>query len=553
MVTVALTGVVISTLTGAFAVDRTLETFGRKDLELSADHTAAVAAHLYRRDGAWTPGNIAELGQLEAVQGHTVIVRDAGGRPLQGSAPSQADPQARATVVVSGRPIGEISLAHRGGGFLRLLDSGDNTGFTEELHHRIRPLYLVSGLIAGVIGMLIAIVVAVRLSRPVRRLTRAAEEIEAGNLDARANLDEGGKELRQLSRTLDRVAATLKRQEEIRRETVDDLAHELRTPLTGLRARIEAAQDGVLVDIPAALAAMHDDVLRLGRLTEDFERLAVAQQPGLLLDMSAVDLAALAHSRSAAFADAFADRDIELLTDIEPATTYGDASRLGQVIDNLLSNALRYTDPWGRVIVRVVEGRSESIIEVADTGTGIAPDELPRIFDRFWRSDKSRSRATGGSGLGLALVRELVEVHDGSVDVQSMPGHGTRFRVHLPVAPPPTHPLLEFEELGRDGRPVCVGRIVRDIRPADWRSIRHALGGRLDKGHRLLAIDVRRAGRLPQRALMPLVTAQAEIEAQGGRLVVIAANVPRGASLLTIVPDLESALQELLADPVHAS
>jgi two-component system sensor histidine kinase BaeS len=496
------------------------------------------------------------------VQGHTVIVRDPSGRPLRGSAPGQAEPRALAPVVVGGRTVAEISLAHRGGGYLRLLDSAGSPGFSEELHQRIRPYYIIAGVIAALIGLILAAVLALRLSRPIRRLTSAAESIEAGDLDARADLDEGSMELRQLGRTLDRVAETLKRQEEIRRETVDDLAHELRTPLTGLRARIEAAQDGILLDIPAALAAMHDDVLRLGRLTEDFERLAVAQQPGLLLDRPAVDLADLARSRCRAFADAFAARDIDLRTDIEPATTYGDASRLGQVVDNLLSNALRYTDAGGRVILRVVEGRWESTIEVADTGTGIPPEDLPRIFDRFWRGDKSRSRATGGSGLGLALVRELVRAHEGRVDVHSMPGRGSRFRVYLPVAPAPKQRLLEFEDLGaaterlgaatdHEQRPVCVARLMRHLRPGDWSAVERALIARINKGHRLLALDVRQAGPLPQRALPRLAGAQAEIQAHGGRLVVVAeAAPPEAAATLIVVPDLESALRALLADPV---
>lgn len=558
MVGVAVAGVLVATLASAVAVDRGIDHFGRADLQLSADHSAGVAATIYARDGGWTPAGVADLRRLESIQGHTVVVQDAAGQVQGGSSTRQAPERAGAPVRVQGRRVGEVSIAHLGGGYLRLRGTESSAAFTEELHEKIRTHHLLAGIVAAVIGLIIAIALAVALSRPIRRLTEAAERIEAGDLESPIDLGEGSTEVRQLGRTLGRVAATLRRQDEIRRETVADLAHELRTPVSGLRGRIEAAQDGVMTDMPVVLAAMHADVLRLGRLMEDFENLAKAQQPGMLLSKEFINLGELARSRVRAFEEHYQASGIALLADIEPATTCGDAERLGQVIDNLLSNALRYTDRGGRVILRVFEGRAETIVEVADTGIGIAPEDLARIFDRFWRGEKSRSRATGGSGLGLALVRELVRAHDGRVDVESLPGRGSRFRVHLPVGVRRTPAVVEFENgpdaIGPIGARVCVARLTRDVVAGDWRDVETELLGRIREGTTHVVFDLDGISDLDARGVTALIYTQAQLRARGGRLVVICPydsaalrNIEFTGvdQVLTIVADAEHAFEVL--------
>jgi signal transduction histidine kinase len=181
---------------------------------------------------------------------------------------------------------------------------------------------------------------------------------------------------------------------------------------------------------------MHDEALRLARLIEDVSQLAEAEKPELLVDKARVDVGAVARQRAAAQADFFRAKGIAFERDARPVAVHADASRLEQIVDNLLSNALRYTDAGGAVRLRVSRRGANAVLEVSDTGIGITPDELPRVFDRFWRSDRSRSRATGGSGIGLAVVRELVEAHAGDVEVESAPGRGTLFRVTLPALRP---------------------------------------------------------------------------------------------------------------------
>jgi two-component system sensor histidine kinase BaeS len=213
-----------------------------------------------------------------------------------------------------------------------------------------------------------------------------------------------------------------------------DVAHELRTPLTGLLLRIEAAQDEVLDDPQRNLQAMYTEGRRLGALIEDVEALAEAERPGVLMERKRVDMAEAARGRLAVHAAAFGEAGIELHDVLaDGAIVDGDPARLAQVIDNLLTNALRYTDRGGDVTITVRSRDRGVAVDVSDTGVGIAADDLPHVFDRFWRADRSRSRATGGSGVGLAVVQRLVAAHGGRIDVESEPGRGTSFHVWLPA------------------------------------------------------------------------------------------------------------------------
>jgi signal transduction histidine kinase len=253
----------------------------------------------------------------------------------------------------------------------------------------------------------------------------------AGDLDVRVK-ETGDDEIRSVARALNGLAETLQREEELRKESVADLAHELRTPVMGLLARIEAAQDGVFDDEAANLSAMHDEALRLTRLLDDLSALADAQRPGLLLAGEPVDLAEVAAGPAAALAQSFADKGIAFTTDLRATVVAGDRKRLEQVVVNLLTNALRYTDAGGQVSLSVHQTGSDAVIEVADSGVGIPTADLPHVFTRFWRGEKSRSRATGGAGIGLSIVKELVRAHGGRVTVESTVGQGTVFGVLIP-------------------------------------------------------------------------------------------------------------------------
>jgi signal transduction histidine kinase len=427
LVGVALLAVALAALIGNLGLDPRLNQAAHARLQRSATHAADLAATVYQDAGGWSPTARAELTHLAALDGLRVSVSLPDGRVLA-IGPPPTGSTAQAPVVIGGRRLGTIVVAVSGGSLLT----------PEELHlrHSLDRLHLAAAGVAAAAALLIALLLAETLSRPLRRIQSAAEQLERGDLDARVEPG-GAPELRSTGRALNRLAETLEHEEELRKASVADLAHELRTPVNGLLARIEAAQDEVL-PLPENLAAMHDEALRLARLLDDLARLAEAEQPGLLLDKQGVDLAQVARAVADSFAPQFAETGIAFTTHAETVWVSGDAGRLEQIVVNLLSNALRYTEPGGEVTLSVASSNGEAILEVADTGIGIAPDDLRHIFTRFWRSDRSRSRATGGTGIGLAIVRELVRAHDGRIDVDSTPGQGSRFRVTFPaIARPP--------------------------------------------------------------------------------------------------------------------
>lgn len=393
-------------------------------LARSAEHIAAVAASVYRREGGWTRAATEEVEHLARLDRLRVrLAGPAGGR--LGHLHRDLVPRgatARAPVLVGRRRVGEVEVASASGGLL--------TPEEEALRASLDRLHLVAGAVSAAAALLLAFLIAETLSRPLRRIREAAEQIERGNLDARVRLT-GGSELKAVGQALNRLARSLREQEELRKTGVADLAHELRTPVNGLLARIEAAQDGVLGDGPANLEAMHGEALRLTRLLDDLARLAEAERPGLLLERRPVDVAEIARAEAAEFAPRFDAKSVGLETELEPALVDGDPERLRQVAANLLSNALRYTDPGGTARVQVERRDGWAVLEVSDTGMGIPPEDLQRVFTRFWRGERSRSRDTGGAGIGLAIVDRVVRAHDGRVEVESSPGRGSTFRVVL--------------------------------------------------------------------------------------------------------------------------
>ncbi len=436
LVSVAVLTVAFATLLANRGLEPLVTDAARARLQRSAVHMAELAASVYVEENGWSPQARETLRHLAELDGIRFAVRgnNAGfGSDLAGGE------TASAAVVVGGRGIATIEVAQVGDGLL--------TPEEQHLQHSLDRLHLVAGAASVIAALLLAFVLAETLSRPLRRIRLAAERIGQGDLEARVD-PAGDPEVRSVAQALNRLAETLEHEEEIRKQTVADLAHELRTPVNGLLARIEAAQDGVLTG-PDNLEAMHEEALRLTRLLDDLARLADAEQPGLLLEKQPLDLGEVVSSAGESFVPRFVDAGVGFEIAARSVWIEGNAGRLEQIVSNLLSNALRYTERGGSVALRVERAGEEAILEVADTGVGIAPDDLRHIFTRFWRGDRSRSRATGGTGIGLAIVRELVRAHDGRIDVDSTIGEGSRFRVVLRAVDRPASVEHRAPELDR--------------------------------------------------------------------------------------------------------
>ncbi|MEV4051927.1 ATP-binding protein [Amycolatopsis sp. NPDC049688] len=272
------------------------------------------------------------------------------------------------------------------------------------------------------------------LVRPIRTLTTAARRMTDGDRAARVPV-RGHDEVSRLAAAFNSMADAIANTERQRRALVSDVAHELRTPLANVRSHLEAVQDGVLPLDPALVGSLLEEQELLEHLVADLHDLALADAGMLRVhpeDRQAADLAeqAVAAHRARA-GSAGVDLRVEAA---EHLVVHADPTRLRQALGNLVSNAIRHTPAGGAVVVSV-RGRADTVeFTVADTGSGIAPEHLPHIFDRFYRADSSRSRTTGGSGLGLAIARHLVEAHGGSLTVTTIPGDGSSFTIRLPTA-----------------------------------------------------------------------------------------------------------------------
>jgi len=432
LVGVALLAADMATVYSNLNLDSHVSAAAEARLQRSATHFGDVARVVHGDNGGWTGSALATLRHLAAIDGLAVQLVDTTGRTvfsLPSSAPVVPGASATAPVWLGGRKLGVVRVSQSNGQLL----TAEEVRLTDQLNR----MHIIAGVISAVIALAIALYLAFTLSRPLRQIRAAAEAMGAGDLEARVR-ETGDAEMRSVARALNLLATTLQHEEEVRKASVADLAHELRTPLMGLLGRIEAAQDGVLDDEAANLAAMHDEALRLGRLLDDLSALADAERPGMLLTLEQVDLAAVVAGQVDMLADSYADKGIALTSDLHPTLVAGDSKRVEQIVANLLSNALRYTDVGGRVTVAVRPADGNGVLEITDTGIGISADDLPHVFSRFWRGEKSRSRATGGAGIGLSIVQELVRAHGGRVDVQSVVGEGSAFRVSIPMSATPT-------------------------------------------------------------------------------------------------------------------
>lgn len=289
---------------------------------------------------------------------------------------------------------------------------------------------------AVLFACVIGIFVARALTNPIKRITTTASQIRNGDLTARTGVT-GSDEIGRLGETFDDMAGTLERDIKLEHRLTSDVAHELRTPLMAMQATVEAMQDGVMPADQDNLATVAAEVRRLSRLVDAMLRLSRMENGKTPLRIEKCDVVALANDLVTMQALLFQDNGIELTfkndTGHHKFTAEIDPDLIREAMVNLLSNAMRYTSQGGSVQVRVARDRRNVLVSVQDTGMGIAKEDIPRVFSRFWRSDASRERVAGGLGVGLALTKEIVDRHNGTISVDSEEGVGTTFTLHLPI------------------------------------------------------------------------------------------------------------------------
>ena len=282
-----------------------------------------------------------------------------------------------------------------------------------------------------------AVLLSRRLTRPIRQIGSATRRLAQGEYATRLAVP-GGDEIGRLAADFNRLAAALQNTEQMRRAFMADISHELRTPLAVLRGELEALQDGVREVGAASLASLHQEVTTLGKLIDDLYQLSLADVGALTYRFADTDLGELLRSRAAAFRERLAARGIALETEIpeQPLLIVADEDRLAQLLGNLMENSQRYTAAGGRVRLTCRGTPAGVRIELEDSAPGVEPARIPQLFERFYRADPSRSRESGGAGLGLAICRNIAAAHGGSIEAAPSPLGGLKLTVSLPARGP---------------------------------------------------------------------------------------------------------------------
>ena len=414
-------------LTAAFAA-ADVSNLARQQRGDLAKAIAISAGAAWNENKTWSSADFSLVLDLAAPTGTAVQIRDQSGRVVASSSGFGAadGTQTGLPVVVRGERVGTALVRSTGSG-LAAADSSLKTAL-------LRAIAGAAGL-AALLALLTGLAVARRISRPVTRLIAATRAMAAGDRTARVGEIHAAGELRELAAAFDQMASTLDRQEQIRRNLVADVAHELRTPIAILQAGHEALLDGVAEPTPAELGSLRDEVLRLARMVGDLQTLAAADAAVLNLTRTPADLAELAAAAADSLARRFEAAGITLDRELSAGPVLADPHWLHQVITNLLTNALKFTPAGGRVTIGTRSNGTEAVLRVTDTGAGIPADDLPRIFDRFFRGQQAAQ--ISGSGIGLAVAAELVQAHGGRLTAASEtagPGHGTQITLSLPSA-----------------------------------------------------------------------------------------------------------------------
>jgi len=327
-------------------------------------------------------------------------------------------------ILSDSRQIGSVDIGYYGPYFYTEVD----IKFLDTLNKLLLSAAFISMLVSIVLG----IIMARQLTRPITRVIETAQSIAGGKYIDRISEKSNTKEISELTTSINFLAETLGKQETLRKQLTSDVAHELRTPITILQSHLEAMIDGTWKADQPRLESCHNEVVRMSKLVGDLEKLTVLEQKNLVLNRKRFDIAGLLKQIVINFQSDFSNKNVVLVLDANEDMIFADADKLSQVFINLIANALKYTNAGGAVTIKTASSEQFVEIIVSDTGIGISQEELPFIFERFYRTDKSRTRDTGGSGIGLTIVKSIVEAHNGTISVCSEPAHGSQFTVILP-------------------------------------------------------------------------------------------------------------------------
>lgn len=452
--TAVLTAVVLSIVL-AYVWEGQFQIYTRSNMERIAERTASALGEQYDPKLGWTEDTLSYAKSTSAISSDIAVqVLDSSGRVIYDDTwalSTRARRDTTATTIAgaadattevpqSGESVVTAVIEHEGVvvGSVRLWAFGSDALLTKsDAAFRLNSYSAI--LYAALVGVVLAFVIGYfasrQLTKPIKVITSTAAQIRSGDLTARTGL-EGDDEIGRLGETFDSMATTLEHDIKIEHRLTSDVAHELRTPLMAMLATVEAMQDGVLPADDEHFETVASETRRLARLVDAMLHLSRIENAKGTMKTEPTDIVALGQSLVNAQHQLFHDRNIHLrfIDETKSGECYADVDPdlLREAIVNLMSNAMRYTPEEGWVLVRVAWDRPDVLISVQDTGMGIAREDISKVFSRFWRSDASRERVRGGLGVGLAITKEIVDQHNGTITVESELGRGTTFTLRIP-------------------------------------------------------------------------------------------------------------------------
>jgi two-component system OmpR family sensor kinase/two-component system sensor histidine kinase BaeS len=440
---VAASAVGVAALMANRITTRQFEIYVSQGKQARAERLAPEFAAYFARTGSWDGvdawwaalthdpssgrGTGRGLGQGSGASSDRLLLADAGGRVILDSQDDLLGRQMPDQELSVGMPIevgGDIV-----GTLVVAAEGTVHESLEAEFLNQVNRSLVWAGVAAGVVALVLGLVLARQLSAPIRDLTGAAHRLAGGEMtQVQVRSDD---EIGELGDAFNFMARSLAQQETLRRNLMADIAHELRTPLTVIRSDLEALLDGVYEPTPETLASLQEETLLLARLVDDLRALAQAEAGQLRLEREPLDLAELLGGVATGFELQARSQGQELRLDLplDLPTVDADPQRVRQVTANLISNALRHAPDAGKVVISAQALPAQVQVSVADDGPGIAPEDLPSVFERFWHGTQPRAQ---GSGLGLTIARELVRAHGGRIWVESEPGQGSTFSFTLP-------------------------------------------------------------------------------------------------------------------------
>lgn len=428
---VSVSGILLSTIFSVKEMDYHFSVYLEEMSRKHSQEIMSLLAENYKKEGKWDEDTFAMLPQIAKVLDWELTLYDINRRFIGKFGErnklnaEENTPNALLPIKVDNTTVGFLSIQH------------DDTTTTKNLEDHFQQAHTNAMqwtmLILTILVCVVSIIIARRIVRPITNMSKAAISASKGDLSVRVPTPQGKDELTDLVKTFNHLVITLQTQEDLRKRLTSDIAHELRTPLNTLLAQVEGMIDGIWEANNEHLESTRSVVLRLTGLVNDLDQVIQTEAGSVKISVNKVDVSKIADKVTSSMIASFHQKGINVICNLEQnAYIEGDEQRLSQVFTNLLSNSLKHSSQNGKVAVSVKRSNATIVVKVADDGIGIAEKDLPFVFERFYRGDRSRQRGTGGSGLGLTIVKGIVESHGGSIKIESEIGVGTSVTIVFP-------------------------------------------------------------------------------------------------------------------------